>query len=224
MKKCLNSVIETTKHLPVEIIVVDNGGNLEDGQFLLGLVQEKKIQHYVRNSENLYFGWGRNLGYQISSGNYLVFSDNDIEYKEGWLDKGLAILKANPDRKIAFTPLRTDRQHRQEKYWRGELEFESEKYLLNLKAGSNSWLIRRKDFEEIGKFRNHKIAGTLWTNDFVNKEYVMATMEFAPLSTLNKTISPVLATDMGFKQGYSFRINVEIKKVLANGEKVILNN
>ena len=213
MRKCLNSVIETTKHLPVEIIVVDNGDNLEDSQGLLGWVHNKKIHHYIRNSENLYFGWARNLGYQISSGNYLVFSDNDIEYKEGWLDKGLKILKAFPDKKIAFTPLKTDRQHRHADYWRGELELEGEKFLLNIRAGSNSWLIRRKDFEEIGLFRNHKIAGTKWTDNFVNAGYEMVTME-----------NNSLATDIGFKQGYDFRKDVELAKVFANGEKLIINN
>lgn len=210
MKKCLNSLIETTKHLPVEIIVVDNGGDWESSEWLF---RNKAIQHYVRNTENLYFGWGRNIGYEISSGDYLVFSDNDIEYKQGWLDKGLAILKANPDKKIAYTPLRTDRQHRHHLYWRGELKFEGEKLLLNTRAGSNSWLIRRKDFEEIGKFINHKVAGSIWQDNFVNKGYVMATTE-----------NNSLATDIGFKKGYNFKQDVELKKVFANGEYLIINN
>jgi len=208
----LNSVIATTKHLPVEIIVVDNGSNLEDSRFLLDLVQEKKIQFYVRNSENLYFGFARNLGFDISCGNYLVFSDNDIEYKDGWLDKGLAILEANPDKKLAWTPLRTDRQHRHLNYWRGELEFEGTKYLLNTRAGSNSWLIRRKDFEEIGKFRNHQTAGSYWQDNFVNKGYVMTTME-----------NP-LAEDLGFKKGYNLHLKPELKRSFANGEYIVINN
>ena len=213
MQVSLLSLIETTRHLPVEIIVVDNGSSLGDSSFLLELTQRKDIQYYVRNSENLYFGYARNQGVALSCGDYLAFSDNDIEYVKGWLDKGLAILEANPDKKIAFTPLRTDRQHRNNKYWRGELEFEGEKYLMNTRAGSNSWLIRRKDFEVIGKFRNHHVAGSYWTDDFVNNGYEMVTME-----------KDSLAADIGFKRGYNLKHKAIIKKVFANGEELVIND
>jgi hypothetical protein len=149
----------------------------------------------------------------MSCGEYLVFSDNDIKYETGWLDLGLKILEANPDKKIAFTPLRTDKQHRHKSYWRGELEFDGEKYLKNIRAGSNSWLIRRKDFDIIGGFRNHHIAGSYWTDKFVNSGYEMVTME-----------KPPLANDMGFKKGYSIKTKATIEKVFANGERMRINN
>lgn len=212
-QQSLISLIETTKHLPVEIIVVDNGGSLEDSQFFLDLVHQKKIQFYLRNSENLYFGYARNKGVDLSCGDYLVFSDNDIEYKPGWLDKCLKVLETTRDMKLAMTPLRTDRQHRNNHYWRGELEVDGEIFLLNLKAGSNSWVIRREDFEEIGRFRNHQVAGSIWADSFVNHGYVMATIETQPL-----------AIDMGFRQGYNFKFKPELAKVFANGEKLIIND
>jgi len=212
-QKSLISIIETTRHLPVEIIVVDNGGSLEDSQFFLDLVHKKHIHFYLRNSENLYFGYARNKGVDLSCGDYLVFSDNDIEYKAGWLDKCLKVLEAYPNMKLAITPLRTDRQHCNNKYWRGELEVDGEIFLLNLKAGSNSWVIRKKDFEEIGRFRNHQVAGSIWTNSFVNHGYVMATME-----------KDSLAQDIGFCQGYNFKFKPELAKVFANGEKLIIND
>lgn len=223
MNASLLSLIETTKHLPVEIIVVDNGESLPDSTFLLDLVQKKLIQYYVRNSENLYFGYARNQGYNLACGDYLVFSDNDIRYDPGWLDKAIKMLELYPDKKIAVTPLRADRQHRHKDYWKGTLEFEGKQYLVNSRAGSNSWVIRRKDFEEIGKFHNHHIAGTLWTNDFVNKGYLMLTMEESPLSKENKVVTP-LAGDMGFKKGYNFKQRAIIKKVFANGEELVINN
>ena len=79
MRKCLNSIIQTTRHLPVEIIVIDNGDNYEDSCYLLYLVADKQIQFYIRNSENLYFGFGRNQGLDIACGEYIVINDNDIE-------------------------------------------------------------------------------------------------------------------------------------------------
>lgn len=209
----LGSVIETTKHLPVEIIVVDNGANPSDSQFLLNLAQEKKIQFYVRNSENLYFGHGRNEGVWLSCGEYLAFSDNDIKYENGWLERCIDILEEFPDKKLAATPLRTDRQHRNFGHWSGELDFRGERILLNMRAGSNSWVMRREDFFDVGLFRNHHVAGSKWSDAFVKKGYLMATMEKNPL-----------AKDIGFKKGYNIQYQAVIKRVFANGEELIINN
>lgn len=212
LRKCLDSLIETTKHLPVEIIIGDNGGNKEDSLYLLDLVEQKKIKHYFRNSENLYFGWVRNIGYEMSDGKYLVFSDNDILYKEGWLEKSIGILEKYPENKIFITPLRTDREHRNNRHWSGELEYNGERILLNMRAGSNSWVMRREDFPIIGKFRNHYIAGSKWNDSFVKKGYLMATMEYDQR-----------AQDIGFKKGYNCRQEVDIFKIFSNGEKLRIN-
>lgn len=212
MMKSLESLIETTKHLPCEIIVIDNGQSFSDSQYLLDLVQNKKIQHYMRNSENLYFGWGRNMGYEISSGEYLVFTDNDILYKEGWLDKCLKLLKAFPDNKFV-TPLRTDRQHRTNRHWVEWLELDGERFPTNLRAGSNSWVMKREDFIKVGKFRNHYIAGSYWNDAFVNNGFTMITMEKDPM-----------AEDIGFKKGYNIKFKASIEKVFTNGDKFSIND
>ena len=213
MRRCYQSLIETTKHLPVEIIVCDNGGSLEDSQYLLNLCNEKKIHHYVRNSENLYFGWGRNIGVHISSGEYLVFTDNDIEYRQGWLEECISVLVQNPDRKILMTPLRTDREHRNVRHWSGTIDANGKTYLVNMRAGSNSWVMRREDFFKIGWFRNHHIAGSKWNDSFVKAGYLMATME-----------KDSLATDAGFKRGYNIRHHANIKKVFADGSELSINS
>ena len=214
MKRSLASLILTTAHLPVEIIVVDNGGLIADSEWLLSLAELKSIQHYVRNSENMYFGYARNQGVALASGSYLVFSDNDILYKEGWLEKCIELLELHPDRKILVTPLRTDRMHRSDKMWGGEIfDAQKNRYLLNMRAGSNSWVMRRKDFEIVGRFRNHRIAGSKWNDEFVRKGYLMATMEDKPL-----------AEDIGFKHGYNHAQDVEIVRVLANKKRIIIND
>lgn len=214
MRKSLESVIETTRHLPVEIIVVDNGGSLEDSQYLLGLCQEKKIQFYVRNSENLYFGFGRNQGIDIACGDFLVFSDNDILYKPGWLDKCINILNKLPaDKLIMVTPLRTDRMHRQDKFWSGTVNVDGEELLMNMRAGSNSWIMRKNMFWLVGKFRNHRIAGSKWNDEAVRKGFHVVTME-----------SNSLAEDIGFKKGYDLQKDVEIKRKFSNGEELIIND
>lgn len=215
LRKSLESAINTTIHLPIEFIVVDNGSNIEDSKYLLDLCHANKIQFYLRNSSNLYFGWGRNIGLDIACGDILVFSDNDIEYSPGWLDKSIEILNEYSDRKIAITPLRTDRIHRSNRYWNEwfTLNHGKEKYPANMRAGSNSWVMRRDDFNEVGRFRNHRVAGSKWTDSFVKKGFTMITMETDPL-----------AKDLGFKRGYDTAMNVDIKRKFANGEEIIINN
>lgn len=213
LKKSLDSAIETTKHLQIEFILFDNGSSKEDSDYLLNLCHEGKISFYTRSSNNLYFGFGRNRGVDLACGDILVFSDNDIEYSPGWLDKCIKILKAFPDKKIAVTPLKTDRQHRQEKYWKEWFEVNGERFPANNKAGSNSWVMRRKDFDEVGKFRNHHIAGSHWTDKFVNTGYTMVTMETNPL-----------AQDLAFKQGYAIKVKADIRRKFANGEELSIND
>lgn len=213
LRTSLNSAIETTKHLPIEFIVVDNGSSLEDSKYLLELCHDNKIQFYIRNSTNLYFGWGRNLGIDLACGEFLVFSDNDIEYSPGWLDKSIEILKAFPEEKILATPLRADRIHRNKKHWTRWFELGEEKFPANMRAGSNSWVMWAKDLSTIGKFRNHRIAGSKWNDSFIRQGFTMITMENKPL-----------AKDLGFKKGYNLEMDVEIKRKFASGEEIIIND
>jgi hypothetical protein len=71
--------------------------------------------------------------------------------------------------------------------------------------------MRREDFNEVGRFINHVIAGSKWTDVFCKKGYLMATME-----------KESLATDIGFKKGYSRKPD-SINRVFANGEILNIN-
>lgn len=209
----LNSLIATTKDWPCEIIVVDNGDSEDDSRYFLHLIQNGQIQFYTRNSVNLYFGFARNQGIDLAIGDFIAFSDNDIEYYQGWLEKSVAILRHFSNRKIAVTPLRTDRIHRQAKHWTEWFEIDDERFPGNMRAGSNSWLMRRNDFDLIGKFINHRIAGTKWTDKFVRAGYTMVTMEHRPL-----------AKDIGFKKGYNHTITIPIKRVFTDRSEILIND
>lgn len=213
MRKSLDSLIETTKNVACEIIIVDNGGSLEDSHYFVDLVDKKKIQFYIKNSENLSFGFGRNQGLDIACGDYIVITDNDIEYKTGWIEKCIDILETHNDKKILVTPLRTDREHRNHRHWAGELEHKGEKYLLNMRAGSNSWMMRRRDYEEIGKFRHHYIAGSLWNDSFTRKGYLMVTME-----------KDSMAQDLAFKKGYNTKQNTPFFRKFTDNSQIQINN
>ena len=194
MRQSILSLIETS--LDAEIIVVDNGGSKEDSRFLLGLNEERKIACYIKNRYNMSFGFARNQGLDIASGDYFVITDNDILFKNGWLQKCKEILDIVGD-KYLVTPLRTDRQHRNFKHWRDSIKINDIEYLVNTRAGSNCWMMTKEQYKDIGRFQQHKVAGSKWNDEFVRKGYLMITMEKEPL-----------AEDMAFRKGYNIHENI----------------
>src|SRR3990167_8479320 len=211
LRKTLTTLFETTKHLPTERIVVDNGGNVEDSKYLLDLTEKGEIDSYIRNHNNMHFGYARNQALRICNGDYICISDNDIIYNPGWLDACLAVLDAYPERKIYATPI-YNVAHWRPKYWHPEVLEVSEKiYRMNRRAGSNCWVMRRKDFEEVGDFWVHRVAGTKWTNQAGAKGYWAA-------------VTPdIMVNDFGFRKGYSTNALIPIKINLHNGDEIYLN-
>ena len=52
----LLSLIDTTTS-SCEIIVIDNGGNVEDSKWFVEQADKKNISLYIRNADNLHFGY-----------------------------------------------------------------------------------------------------------------------------------------------------------------------
>ena len=170
-----------------EIIVVDNGGSDSDSNFLLREASSGHIACYVRNRKNMHFGYARNQGIKLSSGDFLVVADNDILYFDGWLEKTISFLKKNKGKYLA-TPLRCDPMNNRKTRWMGE----ADGWRLNMRAGSNCTVMRREDFEKIGWYEQHRIAGSKWTDRYVRMGYLMAVMPEPK------------AHDLGFRKGYNF--------------------
>lgn len=72
-KDCIDSVIEKTKDVEYEIILVDNGST--DGSFEY-FIKDNRIK-YVYNKKNIGFGSANNLGYKYSSGKYIFLLNSD---------------------------------------------------------------------------------------------------------------------------------------------------
>ena len=209
MRSSLGSLKDSTK-LPYELIVVDNGGNEEDSKFLSDLAAKGDINTYIRNANNMHFGFARNQALQICNGEYIAVCDNDIVYTPEWLERCVEVLEANPDKKIYATPI-YNVAHWRPKFWQGEVQAKGRTYRLNMRAGSNCWVTRRKDFEEIGKFMVHRVAGTKWTNTAVRKGYLAA-------------VTPqIMVNDLGFRRGYNLNTSLPVKLDLHNGEEVYFN-
>lgn len=191
----LNSLYESVKHLPVEIIVVDNGGDWVMSAWFNTAVEENKITHYIHNSSNVWFGYGRNQAVALSSGEILCFVDNDIIYAKGWLDECLEILRFTRGTNRTATPLAVDRAHRKHDHYLEPLHIRGVEHVVNRLAGSNCWAMWRSDFYKVGEFTTHPIAGTQWQKTYSRLGYGMVLTEIP------------MAVDRGFYrspyQGYS---------------------
>lgn len=174
-RKSLDSLFLNTEK--AEIIVVDNG-ILNDDDFI-----SKRARH-IKLDKPKTLGYCRNLGYKQSGGEYIVFIDDDIFVEKGWIDECIKLL--NKKEKLIATPIHNPRVGR----W--ELE-KIGRNRLNMRAGSNCLVMKRKDFENIGLFIEKNVAydGAEFCDRQVKKGYSVILTE------------KVLAKDMQFrKHGY----------------------
>src|SRR3990167_1273795 len=208
VRKTMESLPDSTK-LPYELIVVDNGENVEDSKYFLELVERGKINTYIRNHNNMHFGFARNQALRICNGDYIAICDNDIIFTPGWLEACVDVLDQNPDKKIYATPI-YNVAHWRPKYWQGEVQANGKTYRLNMRAGSNCWVTRREDLEQIGDFVIHRVAGTKWTNKAVGMGYLAA-------------VTPdIMVNDFGFRRGYNLNASIPVELDL-HGKKVYFN-
>lgn len=211
LRESILSLIATVSKHPVEIIVIDNACIYSDSMWLFSLVGKGHIQCYIQNQTNMHFGYARNQGFKMAHGNYIVIADDDIYYRDGWFEACIDPLEIYPDKKIYSTPLEYPTGVLKEKYDSGKLFVKGKEYNLNMRAGSNCFMIRRSDFETIGLFKNHRIAGSKWTDEAVRKGYLAA-------------VSPdKYAYDLGLRAGYNHGEALPIRRILTNREEVYFN-
>lgn len=198
MRSSISSLLDNTRY-PFELIVIDNGPNLEDTKFLSEMAAIGQITTYIRNSNNMHFGWARNQGLSVAQGEYLVVADNDIFYKGDWLTQCIRALEAFPNKNIYATPVGYPTPGLTKKYHQGYLEHEEMKYELNMRAGSNCFVVRREDFKKIGGFKLHRIAGSLWTDAAVRAGYLAC------------VVPGEYIEDMGLRKGYNLKETLPIR-------------
>lgn len=101
LDKCLESV-SNTKYNNLEIIFVDNAST--DGSY--EYVQSKFTNFkFFRNSENLGFAGGNNVGAKFCKGDIIVFLNNDTIVNPHWLDEPAKLFE-NPKIGIIQSNLR----------------------------------------------------------------------------------------------------------------------
>ena len=186
MRLSFDSLVATAPK--AEIIVCDNGGSYDDSEYFLRLCDQGAVASYTRYRENQHFYYARNDGLRRASRPYIALSDNDILFSDGWLEECVAWLKATSGKYIA-TPLAPDPMNRKSSRWTGEVDG----WKTNSRAGSNCFVVRREDFESIGYFDAHHVAGSLWCDRYVRMGYTVGVMPTPK------------ATDLGLRKGYHIK-------------------
>lgn len=88
---CINSLLYTVP-ADTEIILFDNGSSGSDARHIKQLARQAGIK-LVRSDRNLGFAAGCNTAATEAQGEDLVFLNNDIEARQGWLEPLLTVLE-----------------------------------------------------------------------------------------------------------------------------------
>ncbi|MFN8008430.1 MAG: glycosyltransferase [Terriglobia bacterium] len=92
-RACLESIAQHTSAGTYEVIVVDNGSTDGTPSWLHSLTPPIRT---IRNHKNLFFAGGCNRGGWAARGEYLLFLNNDVVVKPGWLDEMVKVLDEDP--------------------------------------------------------------------------------------------------------------------------------
>lgn len=201
LKMSIDSIVENTNY-PAELIVMDNGGNPDDSEYLLDLARKGIINTYVRYKDNMQYAFSHNQGAKLATGDYLVFTCNDVTVKPGWLSNCVKMLEENNDRRLVATPFIISHIHpkyNQEKI--GENR-------INPYAGSNCMVMDRRTWRDLGDLHVYFDYGNQWFREKAIKGY--------------KSIAPPenMATHLAPHRGLNWRNKVKIVKTLLNKKEV----
>jgi GT2 family glycosyltransferase len=84
---CLTSIYERTVYPNFEVIVVDNASEDDTCEFLQDFTKSHSNVQLILNDSNEGFARATNLGVAASSGEYIVFLNNDTIVTRGWLGR-----------------------------------------------------------------------------------------------------------------------------------------
>ncbi len=82
---CLNSLFEKTAYPNFEVIVVDNASHDGTREYLYELSKQNGNVKVIFNNENKGFAGANNQGIKASTGDFIVFLNNDTVVTKGWL-------------------------------------------------------------------------------------------------------------------------------------------
>jgi len=95
LEACLQSIRVTTK-VPYDLLVFDNGSCEEVQSYLMREKSPGWIQYLILSDKNLGKAGAWNLIFSAAPGDIIVYSDSDVIFLEGWLERSLEILETFP--------------------------------------------------------------------------------------------------------------------------------
>lgn len=203
MKETVRTLRENSGY-PVELIVMDNGGNPDDSEYLLELSRKKEITTYVRFADNMSFGYAWNTGVRIATGEYISFICNDLSFKKDWLKTCIELLEKYPERKFIAAPFITPDKDRPN----FNKEVLADGSRVNSLAGSNCMVMKREVFEDVGEFPHHRIGGSAWHRWMHLRGYLV----IVPKEDF--------AVHTGYRHGVTWQKPIKVEKTLLDGSTV----
>lgn len=75
--ECIDSILKYTQWVDFEIILVDNGSWIQSREYFEKYLPDDQRIKMIYSPNNLWFGWGNNLWYANSVGQYIFFLNSD---------------------------------------------------------------------------------------------------------------------------------------------------
>jgi glycosyltransferase involved in cell wall biosynthesis len=109
LKVCLGSILAHTNG-PFDLVVFDNASCPEVVSYLNDLKAAGKIQYLILSDKNIGKVGAWNVVFGAGLGEYIAYSDSDVYYYPGWLEKHLEIMDTFPEAgTVSGIPRRGDR-------------------------------------------------------------------------------------------------------------------
>ena len=115
-KQCIQSIIDNTRDVAYEIILVDNASTERNAEEFKDIFPQINL---IKNSENTGFAKGNNLGIEQALGEIILLLNSDTYFNENVLSK--ALTKFNRLSNIGFLGVKM-------KYPNGRLQFTARKF------------------------------------------------------------------------------------------------
>lgn len=106
LKESLKSVVNSTKDIEYEIIVVDNASADGSVGMVENLAKKKKFVRLIKNKKNLGFGAANNQAIKVSKGKYILLLNSDTVIQGRVLSEMVKWMDENPKVGIASCALK----------------------------------------------------------------------------------------------------------------------
>lgn len=95
LKLCIESLIRNTTPA-CDILIFDNASSQQVVDYLRGLRDENRIQYLILSSRNIGKIDALQMAFKAAPGEIIAYSDDDVYFQAGWLERHLQILETYP--------------------------------------------------------------------------------------------------------------------------------